>query len=75
MSKFYVAKEMSLSMLIEVEATDEDEALTKVDDAWYDNQNFVNTYLQAADVMGSETYLVSSTDGYDTSMTLEEMCR
>lgn len=72
MAKFQIVKNVDLQMTIEVEADTLEEAYDKIDDAWANNEMFVQNYLQGAEVI--DDTLDENPDATTYTMTLEEMC-
>lgn len=72
MTKFQIVKNVDLQMTIEVEANTLEEAYDKIDDAWTNNEMFVQNYLQGAEVI--DDTLDENPDATTYTMTLEEMC-
>lgn len=71
MGRFFVGKDVQLSMTIEVEADSYEEAENIVEDAWANNETFVNNYCKYAASFDHGTYAGSPAD---YGMALDELC-
>ena len=71
MSTFYVGKTCQLDMAIAVQADSYEEAVEKVEEAWSNNETFVNNYFAHAASFETDTYAATPAD---YGMTFEEMC-
>lgn len=73
MTIYKIAKDIDMTLVMDVEADSLEEALDKVDDAWGNDSEFVRNFLDQAEITDESTYQVSDIYANCASMPFDEL--